>query len=58
MKTIKLTDKQSSKLFHHDVTLRVKRKGIIYYIDKYGVSDWTGKVYKDVRVLNSWEVTE
>lgn len=65
MRTIKLSLKQSFKLYNNKyATIRLKRDFKIYYIsnnfkDGYIVKDWTGKEYKNIKVIGFFdEVTE
>lgn len=54
-KVIKLTQKQSTTLFHYpNKVLRVRRNFGIFYIDKYSVTDWTGKEYPNIKVIDVW----
>ena len=58
IKTYTLTEDQALKLYKGERDLRVKREGVVYYINEYHDEDtgksyyeakyWTGKIAKDV----------
>ena len=56
---IKLSSKQEQTLAHSNEPIRIKRNGVVYYIEKYRdlpihVSSWGGTEYTDITVLDSF----